>query len=87
MSDAFRAGIRKAVTGLIAAPIHVYRYCVSPLLPHTCRFEPSCSTYALEALHRHGPLRGLWLTLRRLSRCHPVAWLGGGSGLDPVPPR
>jgi len=51
--------------------------------PSPCRFDPTCSTYALEALHQHGALRGSWLTVRRLSRCHP--W--GGYGWDPVPPR
>jgi hypothetical protein len=51
--------------------------------PSTCRYIPSCSTYALDALERHGAVRGAWYSLRRLSRCHP--W--GGSGLDPVPDR
>ncbi len=49
--------------------------------PSPCRFDPSCSTYALEALERHGAARGTWLTIRRITRCHP--W--GGSGWDPVP--
>ena len=49
--------------------------------PSPCRYVPSCSTYAAEALERHGPLRGTWLTVRRLGRCHP--W--GGFGIDPVP--
>ena len=51
--------------------------------PSPCRYDPSCSTYALEALERHGAARGTWLTLRRLARCHP--W--GGMGWDPVPDR
>ena len=59
-----------------------YRWTVSPLLGPRCRFLPSCSEYALEALARHGAVRGGWLTLVRLGRCHP--W--GGSGYDPVPP-
>ena len=79
--------VRNAVVALISLPIHVYRYCISPLLPRTCRFEPSCSVYALEALSQHGPVKGSWLTIRRLLRCHPVTWLGGRSGFDPVPPR
>jgi putative membrane protein insertion efficiency factor len=54
-------------------------------MPHVCRFTPSCSVYALEALKIHGPVKGSWLTLKRLSRCHPIAWLGGSSGFDPVP--
>lgn len=59
-----------------------YQYLISPLLGPRCRFHPSCSHYAIEALQQHGLLRGLWLTLRRLLRCHP--WHPGGH--DPVPP-
>lgn len=66
---------------LLCAPILFYRRYVSPLTPPACRFTPTCSQYALEALRKHGPLRGLWLAVRRLLRCHP--W--GGSGYDPVP--
>jgi hypothetical protein len=75
---------RLAVAGL-SAPILAYRYMLSPLLPRACRFSPSCSAYALEALSVHGPFKGSWLAFRRLARCHPVALLGGGSGYDPVP--
>jgi putative membrane protein insertion efficiency factor len=67
---------------LLAAPIHLYRLLISPLLGPHCRFYPSCSSYALQALRAHGPFRGLLLTLSRLMRCHP--WSPGG--LDPVPP-
>lgn len=74
-----------AVTGL-SAPIHLYRWLISPLLPAACRFQPTCSAYALEALRSHGPLKGLYLAVRRLLRCHPITWLGGSSGFDPVPP-
>ena len=70
---------------LAAAPIRFYRRFLSPLKPPTCRFTPSCSAYALEAITEHGVLRGFGLTLRRLSRCHPITWLGGSSGFDPVP--
>ena len=70
---------------LLSAPIRAYRALISPLMPHVCRFTPSCSVYALEALKIHGPVKGLWLVLRRLSRCHPITWLGGSSGFDPVP--
>lgn len=58
-----------------------YRRCISPFTPASCRFTPTCSQYALEAFRKYGPLKGLYLTVRRLARCHP--W--GGSGYDPVP--
>jgi len=63
-------------------PIRIYRHLISPLLGPHCRFHPSCSAYALEALEQHGPLRGGWLALGRLLRCGP--WTPGGH--DPVPP-
>jgi putative membrane protein insertion efficiency factor len=63
--------------------IRGYQRGVSPLLPPACRFTPSCSSYAVEAIRLHGAGRGGWLALRRLLRCHP--W--GGSGYDPVPQR
>jgi putative membrane protein insertion efficiency factor len=61
--------------------IKAYRYLLSPMLPSQCRFYPSCSAYALEAVHNHGSLRGAWLALKRVLRCHP--WRPGG--YDPVP--
>jgi len=79
--------MRKFATAIIAAPIRAYRVLISPMMPNVCRFTPSCSVYALEALHSHGPVKGVWLTIRRLSRCHPITWLGGSSGFDPVPKR
>ena len=78
--------MRKLAIALLSAPIRAYRFALSPLLPNSCRFTPSCSVYALEALHSHGPVKGVWLTLKRLSRCHPITWLGGSSGFDPGPP-
>lgn len=66
---------------LLMLPVYLYKGAISPHLPKSCRFEPTCSTYAIEALRKHGAIRGSWLTIRRLSRCHP--W--GGSGYDPVP--
>jgi len=77
--------MRRFAVALLSAPIRAYRLLLSPLMPGRCRFTPSCSAYALEALDRHGPAKGLWLTLRRLGRCHPISWLGGSSGFDPVP--
>ena len=61
--------------------VRCYQLCISPLTPPACRFTPTCSQYALEALRKYGPIKGTWLTVRRLVRCHP--W--GGSGYDPVP--
>ena len=77
--------MRRIGIALLSAPIHAYRTLLSPLLPQSCRFTPNCSAYALEALELHGPVKGLWLTAKRLARCPPISWLGGSSGLDPVP--
>ena len=63
--------------------IRFYQLAISPLLPSACRYTPTCSQYAIDAIKIHGPLRGGWLALRRILRCHP--W--GGSGYDPVPPK
>jgi putative membrane protein insertion efficiency factor len=69
------------MTNLLLLPVRAYRYFISPLLGNHCRYTPSCSEYAVEALQRHGALQGSWLSARRLSRCHP--WHAGG--YDPVP--
>ncbi|MBA3232573.1 MAG: membrane protein insertion efficiency factor YidD [Propionibacteriales bacterium] len=69
------------IARLLMVPIRVYQLLVSPLLGRRCRFYPSCSAYALEALRTHGAVRGSWLAVRRLGRCHP--WNLGGP--DPVP--
>ncbi|HEX5748034.1 MAG TPA: membrane protein insertion efficiency factor YidD [Archangium sp.] len=66
---------------LLALPIRFYRRFLSPLLPPACRFHPSCSSYALQALHKHGALRGVRLILWRLLRCQPFH----PGGFDPVP--
>ena len=62
-------------------PIIFYQRCISPLTPPACRFTPTCSQYAREAVVKYGPFKGLYLAVRRILRCHP--W--GGSGYDPVP--
>ncbi|MFM7671501.1 MAG: membrane protein insertion efficiency factor YidD [Bacteroidota bacterium] len=61
--------------------IRFYQWVISPLLGPKCRYQPTCSHYAIEAVKKHGPFKGFWLAVRRISRCHP--W--GGSGWDPVP--
>jgi len=66
---------------ILIAPLRGYRYLVSPLLGPHCRFQPSCSSYAIEAIERHGVIRGGYLSVRRVLRCHP--WHAGG--VDPVP--
>ena len=75
-------GRRSAGVWVLVMLLTAYRRLVSPLLPPSCRFYPSCSAYALEAVQVHGALRGSWLAVRRLSRCHPFH----AGGLDPVPP-
>lgn len=66
---------------LLIWPIRLWQVTFSAVMPPSCRFSPSCSAYAITAIERHGPVRGLWLGLRRIARCHP--W--GGSGYDDVP--
>ena len=75
------AAARRAAVWLLVLPIRAYQVAISPLLGPRCRFYPSCSAYAVEALRVHGPVRGTWLAARRLLRCHP--WHPGGN--DPVP--
>ncbi|MEZ5565570.1 MAG: membrane protein insertion efficiency factor YidD [Gammaproteobacteria bacterium] len=67
------------------ALIRGYQRALSPWLAGRCRYHPTCSAYAIEAIERFGLLRGIWLGLRRIGRCHPIAALGGSSGVDPVP--
>jgi len=68
---------------VLQAPIHVYRKVISPLKPPTCRFLPTCSAYALEAIEVHGAAKGTYLAVRRICKCHPFH----AGGFDPVPPR
>ena len=78
--------MRKAAAKIVICPLTgalwVYRYAISPFLGINCRFQPTCSEYARDALQIHGLFRGSGLALRRVLRCHPL----GGSGYDPVPP-
>ena len=73
---------RRAFAAPLVALVRAYQVVLSPLLGGRCRFTPSCSNYAIEALHTHGALRGSWMAARRVLRCHPF----GPSGYDPVPP-
>ena len=67
--------------------IKIYKYLISPLLGQNCRFLPTCSEYAEESLKTHGLIKGLYLTLKRISKCHPIKLLRGSSGLDFVPKK
>ncbi len=73
--------LSKCLSRVMLAMIAFYRNCISPLTPPTCRYTPTCSQYAVEAIQKYGPLKGGWLALKRILRCHPF----GGSGYDPVP--
>ncbi len=66
---------------IVALPVRAYRLAFSPWVGNSCRYQPTCSAYALEALEKHGAVRGSWLAVRRIGRCHPM----GGDGYDPVP--
>ena len=74
-------GVSWVLVSLLLLPIWFYQKVISPYTPPSCRFTPTCSEYARQALLKHGPIKGLWLAIKRISRCHP--W--GGSGYDPVP--
>ncbi len=75
-------GLVRAPALLLSVPVWIYRKVISPCKPPTCRFRPTCSAYALEALRVHGALRGSWLLTKRICRCHPFT----EPGFDPVPP-
>ena len=73
--------MRKLITKVLIFLIRIYQYTISPYFPASCRYTPTCSSYGVEALKKHGPFKGGWLTIKRFLSCNP--W--GGSGFDPVP--
>lgn len=73
--------LSKLIVAILLVPIRIYQKLISPFLPSTCRYTPTCSAYAAEALQKHGPIKGFWLALKRIVSCNP--W--GGHGHDPVP--
>ena len=79
--EKFKQAVKKTVEFIVLIPVYFYRYAVSPLKPASCRYTPTCSQYAIEAVKKHGAVKGAWLAAKRILSCHP--W--GGSGYDPVP--
>lgn len=73
--------MKRIFSFLLIIPIKIYQIIISPLLGPSCRFTPTCSQYAVEAIQKYGPFKGSWLSFKRILKCHP--W--GGSGYDPVP--
>lgn len=75
--------MKRIIAAIFIFPIRVYQYAISPMLGANCRFSPTCSTYTIDAIREWGALKGLWLGIKRFSKCHP--W--GGHGYDPVPKK
>ncbi|MDH6354783.1 putative membrane protein insertion efficiency factor [Dysgonomonas sp. PH5-45] len=73
--------MKKILSKILLGLVYFYKYSISPLLPAACRYTPTCSEYAVEAIKKHGPFKGGWLAVKRIARCNP--W--GGHGYDPVP--
>ncbi|MCK4698833.1 MAG: membrane protein insertion efficiency factor YidD [Bacteroidales bacterium] len=73
--------MRTLIINILIGSVKIYQRLISPLFPSSCRYTPSCSAYSIEALKKHGPLKGSWLVIRRIISCNP--W--GGHGYDPVP--
>ena len=74
----------KIFTHLLIKLIKLYKYLLSPLFGHSCRYLPTCSEYSIEALRELGLVKGTFISLKRILSCHPIKFLGGGSGFDPV---
>lgn len=79
----FFHAIRWILIKILLVPVYFYKYAISPMTPASCRHIPSCSEYAVEALKIHGPIKGIYLSTKRILKCHP--W--GTHGYDPVPPK
>ncbi|MDD3738311.1 MAG: membrane protein insertion efficiency factor YidD [Lentimicrobiaceae bacterium] len=73
--------MKRVISKILIALIRFYQIAISPYLPPSCRYQPTCSTYSIEAIKKHGPIKGSWLAIKRILSCNP--W--GGSGYDPVP--
>ncbi|MCB9225132.1 MAG: membrane protein insertion efficiency factor YidD [Crocinitomicaceae bacterium] len=71
----------RIINAIFIFPVKIYQYLISPILPQSCRYNPTCSNYMIQAIKEWGPLKGSWLGIKRISSCHP--W--GGMGEDPVP--
>jgi hypothetical protein len=71
------------ISFILIALVKFYQYAISPHFPRVCRYHPTCSQYMIEAIQTHGVIKGVWLGIKRIGRCHPY----GGSGYDPVPPK
>lgn len=73
--------MKKLLSWMLLLPVYFYKYSISPMLPPSCRYTPTCSEYAIQAIKKYGPFKGFWLATKRIARCNP--W--GGHGYDPVP--
>ena len=75
----------KIINNFLIFIIKIYKYFVSPLFPFSCRYLPTCSEYFIDSVKLNGSLRGVYIGIKRILKCHPVKFLGGGSGFDPAP--
>jgi hypothetical protein len=75
----------KLINRVLILIIKLYKYCISPYLPSNCRYQPTCSEYFIDSLKINGTFKGFSLGIKRILSCHPIKFLGGSSGYDPVP--